>query len=463
MSVEVKVPRLAEVDLGSGAGRVAQGRWRAGPCRRADRHARDRQGGGRDRGAATPACCARRARPATRSGRRRARPDRARERRHQAERRRRARPRRRPPRGRGAPPLRHPRRRHPRARRARPHPRRRAPPPRAPRSAPAATVEPTTLSPAVQPAGRGARARVPARSSRADAAAACSRRTCCATSSGASPVVRARARSAEPSAPAPARVPAALRTGRRAGPGDRRGRGRARRADEPHPPAHRRAAGPGPARRGDPDHVQRDRHERGDGAARPPQGGLRAASRRQARVHELLRPRVAFTRSPRSRSSTPRFAAPTSSTAAASTWGSPWAPSAAWWCRWSATPHRLELRRDRARDRAARRRARATARSRFDELIGGTFTISNGGVYGSLLSTPILNPPQSGILGMHKIEKRPIAADDQVVMRPMMYVALSYDHRIVDGEQAVTLPGAREGAPRGPRAHAARPVIRTHP
>jgi 2-oxoglutarate dehydrogenase E2 component (dihydrolipoamide succinyltransferase) len=74
----------------------------------------------------------------------------------------------------------------------------------------------------------------------------------------------------------------------------------------------------------------------------------------------------------------------------------------------------------------------------LDELTGGTFTISNGGVYGSLLSTPILNPPQSGILGMHKIEKRPIAVNDAVVIRPMMYVALSYDHRIVDGEQAVT-------------------------
>ena len=78
-----------------------------------------------------------------------------------------------------------------------------------------------------------------------------------------------------------------------------------------------------------------------------------------------------------------------------------------------------------------------TATLTLDELSGGTFTISNGGVYGSLLSTPILNPPQSGILGMHKIEKRPIALNDQVVIRPMMYVALSYDHRIVDGEQAV--------------------------
>ena len=73
----------------------------------------------------------------------------------------------------------------------------------------------------------------------------------------------------------------------------------------------------------------------------------------------------------------------------------------------------------------------------LDELSGGTFTISNGGVYGSLLSTPILNPPQSGILGMHKIEKRPIAVDDQVEVRPMMYVALSYDHRIIDGREAV--------------------------
>jgi 2-oxoglutarate dehydrogenase E2 component (dihydrolipoamide succinyltransferase) len=73
-----------------------------------------------------------------------------------------------------------------------------------------------------------------------------------------------------------------------------------------------------------------------------------------------------------------------------------------------------------------------------DQLAGGTFTMTNGGVFGSLLSTPILNPPQSGILGMHKIEDRPIARDGQVVIRPMMYVALSYDHRLVDGEGAVT-------------------------
>jgi 2-oxoglutarate dehydrogenase E2 component (dihydrolipoamide succinyltransferase) len=71
-------------------------------------------------------------------------------------------------------------------------------------------------------------------------------------------------------------------------------------------------------------------------------------------------------------------------------------------------------------------------------MTGGTFTISNGGVFGSLLSTPIINPPQSAVLGMHRIEERPVAKDGQVVIRPMMYLALSYDHRLVDGREAVT-------------------------
>jgi 2-oxoglutarate dehydrogenase E2 component (dihydrolipoamide succinyltransferase) len=75
---------------------------------------------------------------------------------------------------------------------------------------------------------------------------------------------------------------------------------------------------------------------------------------------------------------------------------------------------------------------------KIEDLQGGVFTISNGGVYGSLLSTPILNPPQSGILGMHKIQERPIAVKGEVVVRPMMYLALSYDHRVVDGKEAVT-------------------------
>jgi 2-oxoglutarate dehydrogenase E2 component (dihydrolipoamide succinyltransferase) len=75
---------------------------------------------------------------------------------------------------------------------------------------------------------------------------------------------------------------------------------------------------------------------------------------------------------------------------------------------------------------------------KLEELQGGTFTISNGGVYGSLMSTPILNAPQSGILGMHKIEQRAVVIDGAVVVRPMMYLALSYDHRLVDGREAVT-------------------------
>ncbi|MAC60912.1 MAG: dihydrolipoyllysine-residue succinyltransferase [SAR116 cluster bacterium] len=74
----------------------------------------------------------------------------------------------------------------------------------------------------------------------------------------------------------------------------------------------------------------------------------------------------------------------------------------------------------------------------MDELSGGTFTISNGGVFGSLMSTPILNPPQSGILGMHKIQKRPVAINDNIEIRPMMYLAFSYDHRIIDGREAVS-------------------------
>lgn len=73
-----------------------------------------------------------------------------------------------------------------------------------------------------------------------------------------------------------------------------------------------------------------------------------------------------------------------------------------------------------------------------EDMSGGTFTISNGGVYGSLMSTPILNPPQSGILGLHKIEKRPHVVGDTIEIRPMMYLALTYDHRIIDGKEAVT-------------------------
>jgi 2-oxoglutarate dehydrogenase E2 component (dihydrolipoamide succinyltransferase) len=83
-------------------------------------------------------------------------------------------------------------------------------------------------------------------------------------------------------------------------------------------------------------------------------------------------------------------------------------------------------------------RRAAENKLKLEELQGGTFTISNGGVYGSMLSTPIINPPQSGILGLHAIQDRPAAVNGQVVVRPMMYLALTYDHRLVDGREAVT-------------------------
>ena len=73
----------------------------------------------------------------------------------------------------------------------------------------------------------------------------------------------------------------------------------------------------------------------------------------------------------------------------------------------------------------------------MEDLTGGTFTITNGGIFGSMMSTPILNPPQSGILGMHAIQERPVVVEGEIVVRPMMYLALSYDHRIVDGREAV--------------------------
>jgi 2-oxoglutarate dehydrogenase E2 component (dihydrolipoamide succinyltransferase) len=75
---------------------------------------------------------------------------------------------------------------------------------------------------------------------------------------------------------------------------------------------------------------------------------------------------------------------------------------------------------------------------KIDEMRGGTFTITNGGVFGSLMSTPIINPPQSAVLGMHRIEERPVVRDGQIVAKPMMYLALSYDHRLIDGREAVT-------------------------
>jgi 2-oxoglutarate dehydrogenase E2 component (dihydrolipoamide succinyltransferase) len=82
----------------------------------------------------------------------------------------------------------------------------------------------------------------------------------------------------------------------------------------------------------------------------------------------------------------------------------------------------------------------------MEEMKGGTFTISNGGVFGSLLSTPIINMPQSAVLGLHRIEDRPVVRDGQIVIRPMMYLALSYDHRLIDGREAVTFLVALKNA-----------------
>ena len=100
--------------------------------------------------------------------------------------------------------------------------------------------------------------------------------------------------------------------------------------------------------------------------------------------------------------------------------------------------------------------ARARAGSiTMEELTGGTFTITNGGTFGSLLSTPIVNAPQSAILGMHKIQDRPVVVDGQIVIRPMMYIALTYDHRIIDGREAVQIPGDGEAVSGRSCAHGA--------
>jgi 2-oxoglutarate dehydrogenase E2 component (dihydrolipoamide succinyltransferase) len=96
------------------------------------------------------------------------------------------------------------------------------------------------------------------------------------------------------------------------------------------------------------------------------------------------------------------------------------------------------------------RRAR-DGQLKLEELTGGSFTITNGGIYGSLMSTPILNPPQSGILGMHKIQERPMVVGGNIEARPMMYVALSYDHRIVDGKEAVSFLVRMKDAIEDPR------------
>jgi 2-oxoglutarate dehydrogenase E2 component (dihydrolipoamide succinyltransferase) len=147
-------------------------------------------------------------------------------------------------------------------------------------------------------------------------------------------------------------------------------------------------------------------------------------------------------------SSTPRSTATRSSRTTTTTSASPSRRRRASWCRSSAIATASGWR-DREGDR---RRGGQTAREgkiTLADLEGGVFTITNGGTFGSLLSTPIINPPQSAILGMHAINERPVAVGGQVVIRPMMYVALTYDHRLVDGREAVTFLVKVKQADRG--------------
>ena len=134
--------------------------------------------------------------------------------------------------------------------------------------------------------------------------------------------------------------------------------------------------------------------------------------------------------------STPSCRATSWSSSTTTTSASPSASKKGWWCRSSATPTARASPRSRRRSASWPTKAR-DGKLALSELQGGTFTITNGGIFGSLLSTPILNAPQVGILGMHAIQKRPVVRNDEVVIRPMMYLALSYDHRIVDGREAV--------------------------
>ena len=206
----------------------------------------------------------------------------------------------------------------------------------------------------------------------------------------------------------------------------RRRRARARRADDVAPPHRRAPARRGAADRRDPDHVQRGRHVARARAARAARRVVPREARRQARLHVVLREGGGRGAAAPSPPSTPRSAAPTSSTRTTTTSASPSAAARGSSCRSCATRTRSPSRTSRRRSASSRRR-REDNRITMDDLAGGTFTISNGGIYGSLLSTPILNPPQTGILGLHKIEKRAVvrrgrrdrgAADD--VPRPLL-------------------------------------------
>ena len=208
-------------------------------------------------------------------------------------------------------------------------------------------------------------------------------------------------------------------------------------ADERHPPADRPAAGRGPADRRDPDDLQRGRHVAGHG---PPRASTRTRSRPSTASPSASCRSSSRRRSRRSRRSPAVNGRIDGSDivyhnvydigVAVSTERGLMVPV----LRDADQLSFAEIEKAIAAFAVKARDGTITVA----DLQGGTFTITNGGVFGSLLSTPILNPPQSGILGMHAIQKRPVAVDDQVVIRPMMYLALSYDHRIIDGREAVS-------------------------
>ena len=242
-------------------------------------------------------------------------------------------------------------------------------------------------------------------------------------------------------------VLAALETGASAparasaGPGARAvgaGRCLARRtgAHDAPAPDHRAAPQGRPEHRGHADHLQRGGHDQRHGAAQPVQGPVREEARRQARLHGLLRQglrRGAEGHSGGQRGDRRRRTGLQELLPCRRRGRHRQGPGGAG----GARGGQLSLAGIEKTINDFGRRAR-DGQLKIDEMQGGTFTISNGGVYGSLMSTPILNAPQSGILGMHKIQQRPMAVDGEIKIRPMMYLALSYDHRIVDGKEAVT-------------------------
>ncbi|KAF1853507.1 hypothetical protein Lal_00046464 [Lupinus albus] len=211
---------------------------------------------------------------------------------------------------------------------------------------------------------------------------------------------------------------------------------RGARADDEAPPDHRAPPEGRAGHGGDADDVQRRRHVRRDGDAQPVQGHLREEARHEARLYGLLhqggdrRPEGRAGGECRDRRAGPRLQELLPIGIAVGTDKGLVVPVV-------RDADDLSIAGIEKKIAGFGKKAREGKLS-IEEMQGGTFTITNGGIYGSLMSTPILNAPQSGILGMHRIEERPVVRNGKIEARPMMYLALSYDHRIVDGKEAVT-------------------------